>query len=63
MFSCSRCNGDYKRDQWPVLGYVDPSASEERERPERYFDYDMLTMEVEYAGSALMIVRQLLDGG
>ena len=28
MFSCRRCNGDYKRDSWPPSGYVDPSASE-----------------------------------
>lgn len=46
IFSCGRCNGDYKRDRWPALGYVDPSALEEREQPERFFDYDMLTGDI-----------------
>ena len=46
IFSCRRCNGDNKRDNWPALGYVDPSAADERERPERYFDYDADTGEI-----------------
>jgi len=33
-------------DKWPALGYVDPGAGEERERPERCFDYDTLTGEI-----------------
>ncbi len=45
-FSCSRCNSENKADKWPALGYVDPGAGDERERPERYFDYDALTGEI-----------------
>ena len=33
-------------DKWPALGYVDPGAGDERERPERYLDYDPLTGEI-----------------
>ena len=40
VFSCRRCN-DVKGDQWPENGYVDPATTTARERPERYFDYDM----------------------
>ena len=46
VFSCRRCNEENKRDRWPRLGYVDPGATEEQERPDRYFDYDMLTGEI-----------------
>ena len=46
IFSCRRCNGDYKGNKWPAAGYVDPSATAESERPEQYFDYDMLTGEL-----------------
>ena len=46
IFSCYRCNGENKQDKWPALGYVDPGAGDERERPERYFDYDLLTGEI-----------------
>ena len=46
VFSCYRCNADNKRDGWPPLGYVDPSASDAQERPEQYFDYDVLTGEI-----------------
>ena len=46
VFSCRRCNGEYKQDKWPALGYVDPGAGDEREQPERYFDYDPLTGEI-----------------
>ena len=46
VFSCRRCNEDYKKGEWPELGYVNPSASEERERPERYFDCDADTGEI-----------------
>ena len=46
VFSCHRCNVEFKQDNWPDNGYVDPAASHERERPERYFDYDMRTHDV-----------------
>ena len=46
IFSCRRCNGENKRDRWPASGYVDPSAADEQERPERYFDYDAETGEI-----------------
>ena len=46
VYSCRRCNEDYKRDNWPDLGYVDPTAVEVAERPERYFDYDADTGEI-----------------
>ncbi len=46
VFSCHRCNVDYKQNKWPENGYVDPAADDERERPERYFDYDMRTHDV-----------------
>ena len=46
VFSCRRCNDDNKQDKWPPQGYVDPSASDAQERPDRYFDYDMLTGEI-----------------
>ncbi len=46
VFSCRRCNGDNKQDKWPPLGYVDPSGSDDQERPEQYFDYDVLTGEI-----------------
>ena len=43
VFSCRRCNEDYKNSNWPENGYVDPATEDERERPERYFDYDLRT--------------------
>ena len=46
VFSCRRCNVRNKQNRWPGTGYVDPAAGDERERPERYFDYDMKTHEV-----------------
>ena len=46
IFSCRRCNEKNKQDQWPGTGYVDPSAPEPQERPERYFDYDPATGEI-----------------
>ena len=46
IFSCRRCNGENKQDKWPASGYVDPSAADEQERPERYFDYDAETGEI-----------------
>ena len=46
VFSCRRCNEEYKQDNWPDTGYVDPAASDVLERPDRFFDYDMKTHEV-----------------
>ena len=46
IFSCRRCNEDYKKGKWPDLGYVNPSAAEGQERPERYFDCDADTGEI-----------------
>ena len=46
IFSCYRCNSEHKEDRWPDTGYVDPSAIDEEERPERYFDYDSDTGEI-----------------
>ena len=46
VFSCLRCNGGYKQDNWPLSGYVDPSAVDEQERPEYHFDYDPDTGEI-----------------
>ena len=46
VFSCQRCNVDFKQDNWPDKGYVDPAADDERERPECYFDYDLRTHDV-----------------
>lgn len=43
IFSCHRCNADNKRDSWPNVGYVDPGATNEQEKPEHYFDYDAAT--------------------
>ena len=40
------CNEEYKRDWWPDGGYVDPAAAEAVERPEFYFDYDLMTHDV-----------------
>ena len=46
VFSCRRCNDENKQGKWPGSGYVDPAASDECERPERYFEYDMRTHEI-----------------
>ena len=46
MFSCRRCNGWYKKDSWPAVGYVDPSASGKQERPDQHLDYDPKTGEI-----------------
>ena len=46
VFSCHRCNVGHKDDRWPENGYVDPAAGDERDRPERYFDYDLRTHDV-----------------
>ena len=31
---------------WPDSGFVDPSAADEKDRPERFFDYDTATGEI-----------------
>lgn len=46
VFSCRRCNRDNKGNKWPNSGYIDPAAADVYERPERYFDYDMMTHEL-----------------
>ncbi len=46
VFSCRRCNEEHKQDKWPALGYVDPCAGDELERPEQFFDYDTETGEI-----------------
>ena len=46
IFSCYRCNSENKQDKWPALEYVDPSAADLQERPDQYFDYDVLTGEI-----------------
>ena len=46
VFSCRRCNEDYKGNQWPEQGYVDPCAAVVAERPEQFFDYDAETGEI-----------------
>ena len=45
-FSCRRCNVENKQNKWPTLGYVDPSAADEQERPGWYFDYDADTGDI-----------------
>lgn len=47
IFSCRRCNVDYKGNKWPESGYIDPCAVDIAERPERYFDYDTATGRIE----------------
>ena len=39
IFSCKRCN-DHKADRWREVGYVDPCAEANAERPDQYFDYE-----------------------
>lgn len=46
IFSCRQCNVEWKQEEWPSSGYVDPCALEVTERPERYFDYNHDTGEV-----------------
>ena len=41
-----QCNGENKKDKWPPSGYVDPSAEDEQDHPQRYFDYDSSTGEI-----------------
>ncbi len=47
IFSCQRCNGENKKDKWPETGYVDPCAADAAEWPDKYFDYDLLTGDIE----------------
>ena len=41
IYSCRRCNVDFKRNKWPNPGYVNPCEFEVMGRPEQFFDYDM----------------------
>ncbi len=38
VFSCRRCNGEYKQGRWPDVGFVDPCADDATNRPDQYFD-------------------------
>ena len=46
IFSCRRCNDENKGNKWPESGYVDPAASTDTEKPERFFDYDATSGEI-----------------
>ena len=46
IFSCRRCNEDNKGGKWPDSGYVDPSADDEKDRPEHFFEYDADTGDI-----------------
>ena len=46
IFSCRRCNEEFKQNRWPDNGFVDPAAADVLQRPERYFDYDMRTHDI-----------------
>ena len=46
IYSCRRCNEDYKGGNWPPFGYVDPCAAAAAGRPDRYFDYSHVTGEI-----------------
>ena len=46
IFSCQRCNRDYKGSRWPSSGYVDPSTADEQGRRGQHFDYDADTGEI-----------------
>ena len=45
VFACFRCN-DIKANLWPDSGYVDPCAIPPDERPETYFEVDVVTGEI-----------------
>lgn len=42
LFACHDCNHS-KSNRWPASGYIDPCGSVREERPERYFQFDLLT--------------------
>ena len=46
IFSCRRCNGEYKQGRWPDVGFVDPCAYDATNRPDQYFDYLQETGEI-----------------
>ena len=43
VFACNTCNSRFKKDKWPEQGFVDPCAELISERPEQFFDFDLLT--------------------
>ena len=45
VFSCHRCN-ESKGGDWIDWGYVNPGASDDEDRPERFLDYDAATGEI-----------------
>ena len=45
IYSCNSCNG-MKWNKWPSFGYVNPCADEEKDRPEEYFYFDVITGEI-----------------
>ncbi|MDE2860402.1 MAG: HNH endonuclease [Chloroflexota bacterium] len=57
VYSCRRCN-DNKDDGWPEQGYVDPCADAAEERPERHFDYDLLTGDIVPRTGLVGVARQ-----
>ena len=62
VFSCRRCN-DNKGGEWPELGYVDPGAADEKDRPERFLDYDAATGEIIPLAGLPPEARQSVKGG
>jgi uncharacterized protein (TIGR02646 family) len=45
VFACHDCN-NCKGEEWPHFGYVNPCAQERKERPEKYFHFDLQTGEI-----------------
>ena len=45
VFACPTCNRE-KSNKWPPDGYIDPCASDESERPERFFTFHTGTGEI-----------------
>ena len=43
IFACNTCNSRFKKHKWPEQGFVDPCAEALSERPERFFDFDLMT--------------------
>lgn len=43
VFACNTCNSRFKKDKWPEQGFVDPCADSISERPEQFFDFDLMT--------------------
>ena len=45
VFSCHDCN-NFKGNEWPNGGYIDPCARIRSSRPEQFFDFDLKTGEI-----------------